>query len=81
MVKHKSISTEENYVPDFQSQFSSSVSFGNPIQHSVASAECQVVASMTPQPVRSDRRMHCLHICNAAEGCWQDIHTWIFDNR
>jgi hypothetical protein len=58
--------------PDCAMQFSFSVTFGHPIQHSLVSAESQVTTSMTHQPLRCDQGMHCLHFFNAAGGWWQE---------
>jgi hypothetical protein len=67
--------------PDYAVQFSSSVTLGRAIQHSVISAEGQMNASMTHQPLKCDRGMHCLHFSNAADGLWQGEHAWLFGYR
>jgi hypothetical protein len=71
MVKQKPISAEGHDMLDFQErpdcavQFSSLVTLGRTIQHSVVSAEGQMNVSMTRQPLKCDRGMHCLHFSNA----------------
>ena len=65
--------------PDWATQFSSSVTFGNTIQHSVISADSQMNTSMTQQQLKHDWERHCLDFSKAADG-WQQEHTWLFDH-
>jgi len=58
--------------PNCAMQFFFSVTFGCFIQHSVVSAESQMTASMTRQPLKCDQGMHCFHFFNAADGWWQE---------
>jgi hypothetical protein len=69
--------SEERDMRDFQNpdctmQFSFPVTFGHTIQHSVVSAEDQMTASMTHQPLKCNQGMHCLHFFNDADGWWQE---------
>ena len=58
--------------PDRAVQFSSSVTFGHAIQHSLFWAIGQMNVSTTRQPLKCDREMHCLHFSKAADGWWQE---------
>jgi len=53
-------------------QYSSTITLGYAIQHSVSSAE--INASMTCQPLKCDRGMNCLHFSNTG-GWWQEEHA------
>jgi hypothetical protein len=66
--------------PDCAVQFSSLVILGHAIQHCVISAEGQMNASMTRQPLKCDRGTNCLHFSNAADGWWRE-HAWLFGYR
>jgi hypothetical protein len=74
MVKHKYTLAEEHDVHDFQS----SVTFVHTIQHSVVSAELQMNAPMTHQPLQYNRGTHCLHFSNVTDGTWQEEHARFF---
>jgi hypothetical protein len=67
--------------PESAVQFSSSVTLGYAFQHSVISADGQINASMTRQPLKCDREMHCLHFSNVAVGWWQEENVWLFGLR
>jgi len=83
MVKHKSILAQEHDMHDCTVhhdctvQFFSLVTFGHTSQHSVISAEGQMNATMTHQPLICNSRMHCLLFYNVA-GRWQEEHAWLF---
>jgi hypothetical protein len=51
--------------------------FGYAIQHSVVSAEGQMNASMTPQPLKCNQGMLFLHFSNPVDEWWHKKHTWL----
>ena len=62
--------------PDCSLQFSSSVTFGHAIQHSLMSTKGLINASVTRQLLKSDHGMHCLHFFDAADGWWWEKLAW-----
>jgi hypothetical protein len=54
------------------------VTFRHTSQHSLISAEGQINASMTHQPLTCDSRMHCLLFYSDAGRWWQEEHASLF---
>jgi hypothetical protein len=78
MVNHKSILAQEHDMHDCTVQFFSLVTSGHTTQHSVISAEVQMNASMTHQPLTCDSRMYCLLFYSVVGRWWQEEHAWLF---
>jgi hypothetical protein len=56
-------------------QFSSSVTLGNAVQHSVVLAFIQMNVSMIRLQLKCYHGMHCLRFLGAADGWWQEEHA------
>lgn len=50
---------------------------GYAIHHSVFSAECQMNASITLQPLICSQGMQFLNFTNTADERWQEVHAWL----
>jgi hypothetical protein len=59
-------------------QFSSFVTFGHAIHHSVFSAKGQMNANGTLQTLKFDGWMRWLNFTNATDEWWQEEPAWLF---